>query len=69
MFRNNIYNIFFTRKIYIDDTKKKGFIRFEINIIDEKKTKNVDILGGRESLMVELALRLVLSQPAQAQRC
>jgi DNA repair exonuclease SbcCD ATPase subunit len=61
---NNIIKNFMDKKvkIYIDDTKNKGFIRFEINIIDENKIKNVDILGGRESLMVELALRLVLSQ-------
>jgi len=64
---NNIINNFMDKrvKLYIDDTKNKGYIRFEINIIDDntdKKVKNVDILGGRESLMVELALRLVLSQ-------
>ena len=64
---NNIINNFMDKKVklYIDDTKNKGYIRFEINIIDDKtdkKIKNVDILGGRESLMVELALRLVLSQ-------
>jgi DNA repair exonuclease SbcCD ATPase subunit len=68
---NNIIKNFMDKrvKLYIDDTKNKGYIRFEINIIDDKtddktdkKIKNVDILGGRESLMVELALRLVLSQ-------
>jgi len=64
---NNIINNFMDKrvKLYIDDTKNKGYIRFEINIIDDntdKKVKNIDILGGRESLMVELALRLVLSQ-------
>jgi DNA repair exonuclease SbcCD ATPase subunit/DNA repair exonuclease SbcCD nuclease subunit len=61
---NNIINNFMDKrvKLYIDDRKNKGYIRFEINIIDDKKIKNVDILGGRESLMVELALRLVLSQ-------
>lgn len=61
---NNIIHNFMDKrvKLYIDDTKNKGYIRFEINIIDDKKIKNVDILGGRESLMVELALRLVLSQ-------
>jgi len=64
---NNIINNFMDKKVklYIDDRKNKGYIRFEINIMDEnidKKIKNVDILGGRETLMVELALRLVLSQ-------
>jgi len=61
---NNIINNFMDKrvKLYIDDTKNKGYIRFEINILDDKKIKNVDILGGRESLMIELALRLVLSQ-------